>query len=697
MNDVADSATPATAWRWGEFLLIPARRRLLRGGVQVDLEDRTLDLLILLLQHPEQALDKQDVIAAIWGKRPVSDATLRQLVFKARRAVCDDGDHQHTISTLYGRSLQWVTTVEIVDDPGDLPGIEESASPGPLPEEAPLAESASDTPDSFPDQPQPPASEPGEPAKRVPPSARVQWLVGAVCALVVVVAIVHIGDTSGWWQRIAEVPATAVAAQTYPPPARPATTAAPSTPADGRVTIAVLPFLGMDTKGDSYLTDGLTEELISRLGRFPDLRVAARTSSFVFRDKPVDIREAAHKLGVANVVEGSVQRSGERLRIRVALVSAKDGYQLWSAEYDPAAGDLLKVEDEIATAVIKELHPKLDANALAVLHSMGQRPATRPAAHDFYLVGLQYLSRRTLPDIHEALLYFRRAIQVDSDYASAWSGVATAYNLLREHNSDLPPDTYYPEALDAAQKAVALDPQLARAHLALALLHEAHWEWVPAEREFQLALKLDPSDATTHQRYGAFQWYKRDPKKALAELRLAHDLDPLSPITNTDLARTLLFDDQVDAAIAQFQTTIKLDPGFALAHLLLAQAYMGKGRHPDAVKEARTAIALLPTPTPSSYLSVYGVALFYNGDKAGARQQLQILEARSRQHYVSGASLALLQARVGSKDEMFANLARAEADHDALMRPAVASTYSPWYGDPRFNALLVKMGLPTKY
>lgn len=695
MGDSAGVELSGTAWSWGGYLLLPARRWLSCDGVQVEVEGRALDLIMYLLQHRERALDRQEVIDAIWGRRPVSDATLRQLVFRARRAVGDDGTRQHTIRTLYGRSLQWVAPVELVFAP-DLPAA--TAVGGEPRAELP---EINVTGGLAPGMPEPASTQglTGEPPHPIDRKRR-YLQAGAMLAVLAVVAGVCIaGKSHDWWRAAARrSPASAVVKASVPD-AKPDSIVAPASApaADGRVTLAVLPFLGMDTKGDSYLTDGLTEELISRLGRFPDLRVAARTSSFVFRDKPVDIREAANKLGVDNIVEGSVQRSGDRLRIRVALVSAKDGYQLWSAEYDPAAGDLLKVEDEIATAVIKELHPKLDANSLAILHGMQKRPATNPAAHDFYLVGLQFLSRRTLPDIQQALLYFRRSIQADPGYASAWSGVATAYNLLREHNSDSPPDTYYPEALNAAQKAVALDPQLARAHLALALLHEAHWEWADAEREYQVALQLDPSDPIAHQWYGAYQWYKRDPKKALAELRLAHDLDPLSPIINTDLARTLLFDGQVDAAIAQFQATIKLDPGFALAHLLLAQAYMGKDRHADAVKEARAAIALLPTPTPSSYLSVYGVALYFDGDRVGARQQLQILEARSRQHYVSGGSLALLQAFVGSKDEMFASLARAEADHDALMRPAVASTYSPWYGDPRFNALLVKMGLSTKY
>jgi TolB-like protein/Tfp pilus assembly protein PilF len=519
------------------------------------------------------------------------------------------------------------------------------------------------------------------PASVSPPGHRRIWIAAAALAAVAVVAA---GIYLGW------APSQAAA------PVDRATVAAPpaAVPANGAVTLAVLPFLDMDADpSQQYLSDGITEELINRLGRFPHLRVAARTSAFMFRDKPVDVRQAAHALGVANVLEGSVQRSGTRLRVRVALVSAKDGYELWATEYEPAARDLLTVEDEIAEAVLRELQPKLSASALSILH---MRAGLDPAAHDYYLVGLQYLNRRTSADIALSVAYFRRAIQADPDYAPAWTGIATAYAIWRDYNSDAPPDVHYQDALSAAGKAAALDPQLSRPHAVLGLLYQEHWRWKDAEREFRRALELDPSDAATHQWYAMYLWFVGNAQGALAQLREARDLDPLSPIINTDLGRALLFTGDVDGAIAQYRAAIALEPRFALAHLLLAQTLMGKGDNAAALAEAHTAVALTPSPQPARYIAVLGVAEWYSGDHAGARQQMALLEARAQRQYVSGVSLALLHEVLGDKDEAMDNLARAVADHDPLMRPAVAARDADWHGDPRFAALMKKMGLPEQ-
>jgi TolB-like protein/Tfp pilus assembly protein PilF len=513
------------------------------------------------------------------------------------------------------------------------------------------------------------------------PRRRKRWIASAMLAAMVLLAA---GLYAWAWPRRAAAPVGDVAATARPP----------SAPAAGAVSLAVLPFLNMGADpSQQYLSDGITEELINRLGRFPHLRVAARTSTFVFRDKPVDVREAAHALGVTNVLEGSVQRSGERLRVRVALVSAKDGYELWATEYEPAARDLLTVEDEIAEAVLRELQPRLSASVLTDLHT---RAGLDPAAHDYYLVGLQYLNRRTSTDIAKAIAYFRRAIQADPDYAPAWSAVAEAYTVLRDYNSDAPPDTHYDEALSAAHRAVELDPQLSRPHAVLGLLYQEHWQWRQAEREFKLALQLDPSDAAAHQWYAMHAWFRSDIPGALAEMRRAHDLDPLSPIINSDYGRALLYSGDVEGAIAQYRAAIALEPGFALAHLFLAEAWLAKDRNADAVAETHTAVALTPAPHPASYLAMLGLTRSLNGDRHAAREQLDALESRARRQYVSGVSLALLEWQFGEKDQAFANLDRAVADHDHLMLPVVASQNADWRGDPRFAGLMREMGLASQ-
>jgi len=516
------------------------------------------------------------------------------------------------------------------------------------------------------------------PLTQAPPRRRQRWIASAMLAAM---ALLAAGLYVWAWPRRAATPIGNVILPR------------PSAPATGAVTLAVLPFLDMDAdSSQQYLSDGITEELINRLGRFPHLRVAARTSAFVFREKAVDVRQAAHALGVANVLEGSVQRSGERLRVRVALVSAKDGYELWASEYEPAARDLLTVEDEIAEAVLRELQPKLSASTLSNLHT---RAGLDPAAHDYYLVGLQYLNRRTSTDLAQAIAYFRRAIQADPDYAPAWSAVAEAYTVLRDYNSDAPPDAHYEDALAAAEKAVALDPQQSRGHAVLGLLHEMHWRWADADRELRRALELDPSDATAHQWRAMYLWFAGDMPGALTEMRRARDLDPLSPIINADLGRALLYAGDVDAAINQAHATIALAPRFALAHSFLAGALEAEGRHEDAIAEARMAVALTPAPHPSSYLGFLVTLQWEAGHRAIAREQLAALEKRSARQYVSGVALAFPEWELGDKDRAFDNLLRAAADHDHLLMMVTGFREAEWCSDPRFATLMKQMGLPA--
>ena len=677
-------SVPASAcWRCRDFVVEPGQRRLLRDGVEIKVEDRVLDLIVLLIRHRDRALDRREIIDTLWGPRPVSDATLRQLVHKARRTLDDDGEHQSVIRTLYGRSLQWVAPVETAS----MPTVATEPALRPTPVEAMREDPAAATPlpVDIPTSADParavlPVAAVPDRSRRMSHHSRWRSWPGLLMVLIVLLAA---GASLLWWQHPAPRPSAAATRQAV-------------IPADvtGAVTIAVLPFLDMDAGHDMpYLSDGLTEELINQLGRFPQLRVAARTSTFLFRDRPVDVREAARALGVANVLEGSVQRSGARIRVRVALVNAGNGYESWSDEYDAASGDLLNVEGEIAKAVITELRPKLDTRTLAALQT---HSGINPAAHDFYLVGLEYLNRRTTPDIEKAIVYFQRAILSDPGYAPAWSGVAVAYAILRDYNSDAPPDTHYADALAAANKAIALDGQLASAHAVLGLLYEEHWEWTPAQREFKLALQLDPSDATTHQWYAMYLWFVGDVNTALAQMRSAHDLDPLSPIINADLGRALLYTGQVDAAVAQYRDAIALDPRFALTHLFLAQAYMAQNHDSEALQETQAAIALTPTPHPSSYLAVLGLAQSLTGNQGGAREQLATLESRSRTQYVSGVSLSLLYAQLGDDRKSLASLSRAVADHDHLMLPAVVSSADQWRNDARFAPLFVQMGLQKR-
>lgn len=664
MQVLPPGTPPVAGWRWGVYLLRPAQRQLWRAGVPVEVEDRVLDLLLLLLQHRDRALDRQEVIGAIWGKRPVSDATLRQLVYKARRAVGDDGEHQATISTRYGRSLRWVAPAEPVYEPEVTAAADATAGAVPA---------------ARPDVPVP-VKGVRRLLRTTPalPRRKRLWFAGVAIAVGVVVLAGAFAAIRWSGRRDLTGPV-------------PHSSAANGRATPGYTTLAVLPFKDLDPGQDQqYVSDGLTEELINRLARMPRLRVTARTSSFVFRDKPVDVREAARRLGVEHVLEGSVQRSGDHWRVRVALVDARENYELWANEYDVGAGDLLDMEDRIASTVTATLYPKLSA-AVAAPH---RRSRMDPAAHDDYLVGLEYLHRRTRADLAQAIDHFQRALRAEPDYAEAWGGLATAYAVWNDYDSDAPPDEHYEDALHAARRAVAIAPQSARAHAVLGLLAMEHWQWAQAAAEYRRALHIDPSNATAHQWYAMYLWYQDDPDGALVQMRIANRLDPLSPIINIDLGRALLYAGHRDQAVVQYREAVALAPRFPLAHVFLAEGYLAQGRNEDGLREARNAIALAGSPTPSSYLAMLGVALSLNGQSEAARAQLAILQARSREHYVSGVSLAFLEAQLGLQEQMFKPLFAAEAAHDPLLQPALADRTSPWYGDRRMAELRARMGLP---
>ncbi|MGH8278140.1 MAG: tetratricopeptide repeat protein [Gammaproteobacteria bacterium] len=459
-------------------------------------------------------------------------------------------------------------------------------------------------------------------------------------------------------------------------------------------TIAVLPLLNMDQDSNTqYLSDGITDELITRLGRIPGLHVVAHTSVFSLRNKQMDVQDVGRLLGVSYVLEGSLQNEAGKLRISAALVSTANGYELWSDEFTANQNQAFEIEDSISDAIVKELHPVLARPAVAVVRHY---TPVNPEARDYYLVGLEYLNNRTADDINQSIVYFRRSIQADNNYAAPWAGLATAYAVLRDYQEDVPPDTHYADALAAANQAIALDPSLSRVHAILGLLHEEHWQWQDAQREFQLALQLDPSDATAHQWYGMYFWFTGDMQSALSELRTARDLDPLSVIINADLGRALCYAGDCDAALAQYRTTVALAPRFGLPHAFMAEAAMAEGQERQAVEEMRTTERLVGSPPDNIAVSELGVAYALADQLDLAHAQLAELKQRTSRMYVSGVSLAWLYWNLGDKTQAFEQLQRAAKDHDHLMMTVFGTAGAGMRTDPRFAQIRTLMNLPAK-
>ncbi len=457
-------------------------------------------------------------------------------------------------------------------------------------------------------------------------------------------------------------------------------------------SIAVLPFVNISAQlGNDYFSDGMTEELTNALTNVEGLRVASRTSAFAFKGKQEDIQRIAEQLHVGTVLEGSVRKEGDRLRVTAQLINGTDGYHLWSQAYERDLKDVFAVQEDISRAIVSALKIKLVQGANAPL----VRPSTSNVkAYDLYLKGRYFWNRRTEEGLRRGAEYFEQAIAVDPHYSIAYSGLADTYTLLGVY-SYLSPKQALPKARAAAERALETDDSLAEGHASLAHVKMVYdWDWPGALREFQRAIELNPRYATAHQWYALCLTALHRLPEATAEARRAQELDPLSLIINTDVGLLLYLQGQLDQAIEQFQKTLELNPDFFVAHFGLALAYEQKGNFRGAVAELETATTLSRRST--IMLATLGHGYAVAGRRADALRVLNELEGLAKQRYVSPYGVATIYAGLGENDQAFRWLQRAYEDRSVWLIH-LALRVDPRLGnlrsDPRFIALLKKIGL----
>ncbi len=458
-------------------------------------------------------------------------------------------------------------------------------------------------------------------------------------------------------------------------------------------SIAVLPFADVSRgKELEYLCDGIAEEIINALTKLEGLRVVARTSAFSFKGKTEDIRAIARKLNVDSMLEGSVRKAGNRLRITVQLINAADGYHLWSERYDREMEDVFAIQDEITLAIVNKLKVTLLGGERAALV---KRHTEDFAAYNLYLKGRYFWNKRTETGYLKSLEYFRQAIDKDPAYGLAYVGVADCYDLLGWYGF-LAPHEAFPRARTAAEKARDLDDTLAEAHASLGWISANYdWDWAAAERQYRRALELNPSYATAHQWYSEFLMYMGRHDEAVAEGHKALELDPLSLIINNDLGQVYCFARRYDEAIAQLRRTLEMDSDFALAHFFLALALAQKGMFDEAVKEAQKAMNLAGE-TDTLVLSQLGIIYAWCGREKRSRRVLGRLDELSDEKYVSPFPVALVHAALGENDEAFQWLDKAceERDHwieTLKIHPALDGLRD----DERYRGLLARTGLDS--
>lgn len=457
-------------------------------------------------------------------------------------------------------------------------------------------------------------------------------------------------------------------------------------------SVAVLPFANISADPENeYFGDGLAEELIGALTQIPDLHVAARTSSFSFKGKDTDIREIGRRLNVEQVVEGSVRRSGKRLRISVQLVNVSDGYHLWSERYDRDAQDIFAIQDEITLAVVEKLKGGLASDDR---RSISRRFTADVEAHNCYLKGLFHFNRRTPDDSQKAIGYFREAITRDPDYAPAYAYLSQVYSQMCYPGYDfVAPDSCRAEAVANAEKARELDPKSPEALNAVARVRmQFEFDWDGAEEAILESLRLSPNSAYGHHVFADLLMIRGRFDESIAAQEQALALDPLSVIFSANVARRLLYARRHEEALAKIEETLALDPRYPVSLLLRAMVCLYLGRPADAEKDLRVIIDMVgPLPSPLMMLAAAAVG---KGDIEGARACLDELRQMAQRRYVPLSLFGVVHAVLGNMDEAIRALYRAyDAGDPYLMFLKVEPSIDPLRTDARFQTLLQKTGL----
>ncbi len=458
-------------------------------------------------------------------------------------------------------------------------------------------------------------------------------------------------------------------------------------------SIAVLPFDNLSHDPDNaYFAEGIQDEILTRLAKVRALKVISRTSTAKYRSAPDNLRQIAQQLGVANILEGSVQKAGDSVRVNVQLINATTDAHLWADTYDRKLTDVFAVESEIATGIADTLRARLSGTEQQALVD---RPTADPEAHQLYLKGRYFWNKRTGPDLRRAVDFFEQAIARDGAYAEAYAALAQTWLLLPPYDN-CEPKTCFPKAEAAAKRALALDDRLADAYATLASLKgDFELDFTSAANGYEKALALDPNNATTH------QWLANQVLAALgqhareiAEMRRALELDPLSLIVNANLGAAYLHAGRYDEAIAQLRKTVELDAGFYYARYLLAEALELKGETEAAIVEYQKASSVTDDATPLALLGrLYGTL----GRADEARGILDRLLQRRQQGFVAAYMIAVVYLGLGERDRALHWLKQGYADDDGFNLGTIRADplLKSLHGDPRFEALAEKI-VPLK-
>jgi TolB-like protein/DNA-binding winged helix-turn-helix (wHTH) protein len=622
-------------YEFGEFRLDPQKRTLWQGEDPVALTPKAFDTLLVLIESGGQLIAKDDLMKAVWPDSFVEESNLTQTIFMLRKALGQTRD-QGYIVTVPGRGYRFAA---------DVKPVSRTAVPvASAPTAGPAAESS--------------------PEREERLRYKLPVLFGLAAVLLIAFAAYLL------WFRPRPVSA-------------------------GRTMLAVMPFQNLTgDPGQEYFSDGMTEEMISQLGNLDPqhLAVIARTSVMLYKTNPKPLDQVGRELGVQYVLEGSVRREGNRLRVTAQLIQLKDQTHLWARNYDRSANDLLAVQQEITQEIADELKLTLDSKRVGnlAINRAAAPQSTSYQAYDLYLKGRYFLSKRTSESFQQAADYFQQAIAQDSSYAPAYAGLANTYGLMSTW-VQVRSNEFMPKARTAALRALALDESLPEAHAALGLIAVNYdYDWQTAEKEYRRAIELDPGYATAHQWYAEFLSWEGRFDEALAESERARQLDPLSLIIATDHASILYFARQYDRAIVQSRTALDMDPTFPRARGILILSYVQTGKFAEAMHAVDQW-----TPEPDGVWAWGWKAYVYGrwGHIADAEHALAKFE-QMLSHYPNDPKAGLSFAYIGTgrNEQAIMLLQQLYSEHSPLIpRLKADPIYDPLRSNPRFQQLLARI------
>ena len=632
-------------YRFRQFHLDPRRRTLSRASVRVPLTSKAFDVLVFLVQNPNRIVSKEELLQAVWGDTLVEEGNLTQYISHLRKALGDNAEDPRLIVTVARKGYQFAGDVVSSDEPdtamqivGKFPGTASPRRDTQLDSDLPRVEAIA----------------------RTPRSSRRNVV---LASLVFILAL--IGYLCWHHFRLAALPRTE------------------------RIRLAVLPFENLT--GDSnqdYLADGLTEETISQLGRLdPDhLGVIARSSVMRYKQGSVHLDQIGRDLSVQYVLENSLRENGDHIRLSAQLIEVKNQTQLWSQEYDYSLKDVLKVEEDVAKAVAREIQLRLTSQQQTeFLHP----PPVNSAAFDAYLRGYYFFERSaTDKDTEMAGKYFERATQLDPGYALAWVGLSRA-RYWRANIGSVPPQEGQRLAREAVERALSIDPKLAEAHSQMARIQrQVDYDWTGASASIHQAIALAPGipenlvqAAFMAEIFGRFD----------EALKLGHEaleLDPLNAASWETLAENEFYAGQSDKAVADIRKALELNPDTWGSPIQLGEIYVMQGRFQDALRESEQ-MKLGP-------FRIKTRAIAYNALGREKESDAALSELVEKYHGSAAFSIAMVYAYRNERDEAFEWLERAYAQHDAgVIYVKIDPLLRNLRGDPRYGAFLKKLHMPT--